>query len=185
MDKLRIRRKQATDEFQARKKQAGEIAEEVSVRARATAADAQRRLGALNIRPLAIAGIAGAGIAAYVVYQFTRSRDPKFPDTPLPNGCIINDQLVIATASQLFEQFDNYQIQLIPMNSFRPRCVALENYFQLNDCDFIAVANYYKNNFDITIRQSISNIGAGSCVAFFSTDWEAEVLNRMTALGIP
>lgn len=128
----------------------------------------------------------GVGIIGYFTYQYlTKNSNPTFPATPLPPGGIYDQGRVVAMASVLHEEFARYQFQVVPINSYRPRCVALNQYYQLNDWDFVQVANYYQANFGVTLRQHIKGVGFGSCVSLLQTDWERLVLDRMTSLNIP
>lgn len=123
--------------------------------------------------------IGGTVLAGVVIKQVFFKSDPKFDDTDQPAG-EVNEAKVQAMASELFELFDNATLEFID----RPRCEALGRYVKFSNAELVAVANFYKNKFNKTIRQTLADLYFKPC-AFWEVDHMAHLLVRFGELNIP
>ena len=107
------------------------------------------------------------------------SSNPTFEDTEIPQG-EVNQSRIEAMASELFELLENPMVQILD----RPRCDALGRYGTFSNAEFVATANFYKNKFGKTLRQSLSDLYFRPC-APWNEPHETHVLTRMQELNIP
>lgn len=122
-----------------------------------------------------VAAISAAGLTAY----FLRDKNPKFPPTKVPDGPV-DEAKVITMASQLYEEFSNWQLEFF----IRDRCELLGQYLAFSPANFVSVANYYQEKFNITIRQSLLNLTFRPC-AIWNTANEKMVKDRFTEYNVP
>lgn len=130
-----------------------------------------------GLSPWAIAGLTLGGIG--VGWWLFGPSNPKFDDTEVPDG-EVDQERIQAMASEMWELFDNPRVQLYD----RPRCDALGRYSTFSNAEFVATANYYKNKFKKTIRQSLNDLYFRPC-APWNEPHEDHVLIRMQELNIP
>ena len=125
----------------------------------------------------AIGGITVGGIL--IGRWLFGASNPKFEDTTQPAG-EVNQERIQSMASELFELLDNPRVQFLD----RPRCDSLGRYATFSNAEFVATANYYKNKFKKTIRQSLNDLYFRPC-APWNEAHEEHVLTRMQELNIP
>ena len=130
--------------------EAAEVIEE------ATEEKPNKKTGNYKLAGYGLAALGAAGLTAFVL----RDKNPKFPPTLVPDGPV-DEALVVAMASELFEEFSNYQVEFF----FRNRCDLLGRYLALSPANFVSVANYFQENFKITIRQILANLTFRPCIA--------------------
>lgn len=123
--------------------------------------------------------IGGTVLAGIVIKQVFFKSDPKFDDTDQPAG-EVNQAKVQTMASELFELFDNATLEFFD----RPRCELLGRFGKFSNAEMVAVANYYKNKFNKTIRQTLADLYFKPC-AVWQVDEMAHVLERFSELNIP
>lgn len=109
-----------------------------------------------------------------------RDENPQFDPNEYLEGLPISNDFSLE--SYVAELHDAVTATLFFNQS--TRCKAYKRYTNdLNDNEFIAVANAYYGEYSRTLRSDINKTFVNGC-SVFSTNWEEAVIERMNKLGI-
>ena len=100
------------------------------------------------------------------------------PDTPLsPSAPAPIDFNPVPLASRLRQVHQQWLLDA------SPRCEAYEKLIELNINEFIILTNYYKQQYNDTLRSDMESTFQSGC-SVFATNWYEKVINRMDQIGV-
>jgi len=106
----------------------------------------------------------------------------QYDDIDLPGDTVtqpVNLPLVKAIEARLYQYVNGWNLFLVD-----ELCQAYTDALALNDNSFVSLANLYKNNRGITLREDINETYLG-CDNFVGIDPKIGMFNRLDALNIP